>query len=71
MPNHDEILDKLTKTCRCKGVSRLTIKNEIKNGADTFEKVQQATKAGTGSCKGAGCKYIIDQLIENSKKDTD
>lgn len=44
-----EIKDKLTKVCLCKGISRATIKQAIREGADTVAKVQQKTGAGSGS----------------------
>jgi bacterioferritin-associated ferredoxin len=63
-----EILDKITNVCVCKSIKRAKIKQVIKNGADTFEKVQKATGAGTGSCNGKRCKEKIEELIkENSK----
>lgn len=68
---NEAILDKITKTCRCTGVTRAKIKAAIKNGADTLEKVQKTTGAGTGSCKGSGCSYIIENLIKESKENTD
>ena len=69
--SNEAILDKITKTCHCKGVTRAKIKEAIKNGADTLEQVQKTTGAGTGSCKGSGCSYIIQKLIDESKKNTD
>lgn len=60
---NEELLDKLTKVCLCKGVSRLKIKEAIINGADTLEKVQKATGAGTGSCKGTRCSPKIMELL--------
>ncbi|MDF2945125.1 MAG: (2Fe-2S)-binding protein, partial [Herbinix sp.] len=36
---NQEILDKLTKVCICKGISKATIKNAIKNGAKTVLEV--------------------------------
>lgn len=53
--------------CICKQVSKETIVNAIKNGADTFEKVQETTGAGTGGCKGARCKQTIERLISENK----
>ena len=41
--SNDAILDKITKTCRCKCVTRAKIKEAIRNGADTLEKVQKIT----------------------------
>lgn len=61
------VLDKMSKTCRCKSVTRAAIKESIKNSADTYEKVKEYTGAGSGLCKGKGCSYIIKQLIEESK----
>lgn len=62
--DNKEILDKLTKTCFCKAVSRATIKKAILNGADTLEKVWEATNSGDGSCRGKDCGYKIQELIE-------
>lgn len=58
------ILDKNTKVCVCKAISRHTIKESIKAGAKTLEEVQKATGAGTGSCKGCRCNPIIQNLID-------
>ncbi len=58
-----EILDKLTKVCLCKGISRATIKKAISNGAKTVEEVKKATGAGTGSCCGRRCTPKIQQLL--------
>ncbi|WP_297521521.1 (2Fe-2S)-binding protein [uncultured Clostridium sp.] len=57
------VLDKLTKVCLCRAISRKTIKDAIANGADTYEKVQKVTGAGIGSCKGTRCKDKIEELI--------
>ncbi len=60
-----EIMDKLTKTCICKGITRASIKKAIKNGAKTLEDVQKATGAGSGSCGGRRCtEKIVDLLKE-------
>lgn len=65
---NEAILDKLTKTCRCRAISRAKIKEAIKNGASTFEEVSEATGAGKGSCKGANCKYKIEELLKQYKE---
>lgn len=62
-----EILDKLTKVCLCKGISRATIKKAIMNGAKTVEEVRKATGAGSGSCGGKRCTPKIEQLLEELK----
>ena len=58
------IVDKLTKVCICKAVSRLTIKKAIAEGADTVEKVWHATGTGNGSCKGRRCGPAIQKLLD-------
>ncbi|AGF53891.1 MULTISPECIES: (2Fe-2S)-binding protein [Clostridium] len=61
---NEAILDKLTKTCTCKLITRAKIKEAIKNGASTVEEVQKATGAGSGNCKGKNCSPRIYQLIK-------
>ncbi|SHJ27014.1 BFD-like [2Fe-2S] binding domain-containing protein [Propionispora hippei DSM 15287] len=60
---NQEILDKLTKVCLCKGISRATMKKAIAGGADTVEKVRKATGAGSGSCGGRRCTPKIEELL--------
>ena len=48
----EAILDKLTKVCTCRSITRKTIKEAILNGAHTFPEVKEATRAGTGACGG-------------------
>ena len=60
---NSEILDKITKTCTCKSISRATIKAAIANGADTVDEVSKKTGACTGSCKGFRCKSKVETLI--------
>lgn len=65
--DQEDIIDKLTKVCICKGVSKLTIKNAINEGCDTVEKVWQKTNTGNGSCKGRRCGPKIQSIIEERK----
>lgn len=60
---NEELLDKLTKVCLCKGIPRSKIKEAIRNGANTLEKVQKATGAGSGNCKGNRCTPKILELL--------
>ena len=53
--------------CLCKGVSKDIIVQAIKDGADTFEKVQEATGAGTWFCGASRCRGKIEALIEENK----
>jgi len=61
---NQDILDRLTKVCLCKGISRAKIKTAIKNGAKTLHEVQHETGAGSGSCKGRRCTPKILELLE-------
>lgn len=64
-----QIMDKLTKVCLCKGISRATIKKAIENGARTVEEVNKATGSGSGGCGGKRCsikiKELLNELVEN------
>lgn len=62
---NQHVMDKLTKVCLCKGISRATIKKAIADGADTIAKVQKATGAGSGSCHGRRCTPKIEELLGN------
>lgn len=63
------IKDKLTKTCPCRQVTRLTIKEAIKNGANTLERIKESTGAMTGCCKGRRCRSSIEELIQNDSEE--
>lgn len=63
-----EILDKITKTCTCKSISRAKVKEAISSGASTIEEVSKLTGACTGSCKGFRCKDKIQDLIKDYSK---
>ena len=41
----------------------MTIKKAIADGADTLEKVQKATGAGSGPCHGTRCSPKIMDLL--------
>ena len=66
---NQEIIDKYTKVCICKAINKSTMKKIIKDGADTLEKVQKATSAGSGSCGGRRCTPRILELLEECKQD--
>jgi bacterioferritin-associated ferredoxin len=53
--------------CLCKGIEKDIIIKSVKDGADTFEKVQLDTEAGTGYCRASGCKCKIEELIRENK----
>ena len=62
---NQQVLDKLTKVCLCKGISRASIKKTIADGADTVAKVQKATGAGSGSYYGRRCTPKIEALLRD------
>ena len=64
---NDEIMDKITKFCLCKSISRATIKKAILDGADTVAKVNAAVGSGSGPCRGTRCGPKIQALIETMK----
>lgn len=59
-----DIMDKITKICVCKSITRATIKTAINNGATTVEEVKKMTGAGSGSCKGKNCTPKIENLLK-------
>lgn len=58
------IMDRLTKVCLCKGINRASIKKAIDNGAKTIDEVQKATGVGSGSCHGCRCTPKIEELLD-------
>lgn len=56
-----------TNVCLCKQITEETIVEAIKNGADTLDKVKEATGAATGACRGHRCAKTIEELIANNK----
>jgi NAD(P)H-nitrite reductase large subunit len=61
---NQEIMDKMTKVCICKGIPRSTMKKVIKEGARTLAEVQKATGAGSGPCGGRRCTPKILELLD-------
>ena len=52
--------------CHCMGVTRGTIVDAVKGGADTVDKVGEETEAGTGC---GGCRDKIAEIIEQTKNE--
>ncbi len=67
----NEILDKMTKVCICKAISRAAIKNAINNGCKTLQEVQKVTGAGSGPCGGRRCTPKILELLEHTNEVND
>lgn len=65
--DNENLMDKLTKVCICKAISRAQIKAAISNGANTLDKVKEATGATTGGCCGGRCKSKIIDLIKQNE----
>jgi len=60
----NDMLDKLTKVCICKGIPRSAIKAAIAEGADSVEAVKKVTGAGSGSCGGRRCIPKIQEFLQ-------
>lgn len=60
---NEQVLDKLTKLCLCKGIPHSKIKGAIRNGAITVADVSKATGSCTGGCSGRKCTPKIQELI--------
>lgn len=56
-----------TNVCLCKQITEETIVEAIKNGADTLDKVKEATGAAAGACRGGRCAAKIEELIQANK----
>lgn len=64
---NQEILDKVTKVCICKAISKATIKDAVKNGSNTIDEIKVKTGAATGGCRGCRCISKIEEIIEEHK----
>ena len=53
--------------CYCNNIDRQTIESAICNGADTLNKIFDATTAGIGSC-GGSCRVKLHQMLESYQK---
>ena len=62
---NSDILDKITKTCTCKSISRAKIKEAIKNGAHTIEEVSKITGACTATLEAIGADEDITNKINS------
>ena len=57
-----EEIERILKTlCKCKKVSLEDVVNAVNNGADTTEKVEEVTGAGSPCGK---CRRLIENIIE-------
>lgn len=64
------ILDKLTKVCTCRSITRKAIKEAILDGCDTFPKIRERTSAGTGACGGKGCGPTSGETFKGTPRRT-
>lgn len=60
----ESVMDKLTKVCTCKGISRAAVKKAIQNGCNSVEAVNQSTGTGSGACGGKNCGPRIEALLK-------
>lgn len=59
----EEMKDKLVKICLCRGVTKHTLKEVIKEGNVTIDDIAKNTGATLGGCKGSRCRAKIEELI--------
>lgn len=50
--------------CRCNNISREAIEQAVREGADTMNKIFDATTAGVGPC-GGSCRRKLAPLLEH------
>jgi bacterioferritin-associated ferredoxin len=50
--------------CRCNNVNRQTIETAIREGADTMNKIFDATSAGVGPC-GGSCRRKLYPMLQH------
>lgn len=65
MNKEEMIKDKLTKICLCRGITKATIKNCIKEGSTTLEDIKKNTGAMNGGCRGVRCREKIMEILKN------
>lgn len=66
---NEAVMDKITKVCLCKSISRATIKKAILDGAHTVKDVNAAVGSGSGPCRGQRCGPKIQALIDTMKEE--
>ena len=59
-----EVQSILKNACRCKNVSIEEVVKAVQNGANTVEKISEATGAGTGCGR---CKGLLNKIIDNKR----
>lgn len=50
--------------CKCNNISRAEIEEAIRNGADTLNKIFDATTAGVGAC-GGSCRRKLAPMLDS------
>lgn len=63
-----QIIDGLKPLCLCKGIRKSVFLKHIAAGLQTLEKLQRATGAGAGPCKGKRCMPRIVKLLQEQRK---
>lgn len=53
--------------CYCNSIDRKTIEHAIQNGANTLNKIFDATTAGVGAC-GGSCRVKLQILLDSYKR---
>ncbi len=59
----EEIIRNQKVVCSCTGITYKTVAKAIKDGAKTVEEVNIKTGTGSGSCRGARCDSVIEEIL--------
>lgn len=62
-----ELITPDTTVCRCEGISRAEIEEEIKSGALSANAIKSGTRAGMGPCGGRFCRDTISMISGEQK----
>jgi NAD(P)H-nitrite reductase large subunit len=66
--DHMDVSDDRILACRCMEISENSIREAIRQGANTVDAVKRATMAGMGLCQSKICFNIIAGLISEETK---
>ena len=66
MKRNNEFSDENLIICRCEEITKLEIKNAIREGYATVNDIRKRTRAGMGFCQGKTCEKLVRQIIEEN-----
>ena len=66
-PGLSKLTTAQTVVCRCEGITRAEIEDEINLGAQSMTSVKSGVRAGMGPCGGKFCQTAITEFIAKAK----